>query len=292
MTPRRVLLVLNQNKPEAVAAEAVVREAIASSGTLVGVAGVDGVTPELAREAELVVALGGDGTLLAIARVLADAPRPLLGVNFGRVGFLSEFDLETFLERAPGLLDRDAPLRLSERPMIDAEVVSGDGRVRHTGHALNDAVVTAGPPFRMIEVEISLGGERGPTTRGDGVIVATPFGSTAYNVSAGGPIVVPDIEALTVTPIAAHSLSFRPIVAPKSARIGLRLRRVNSTEVGGTSLVLDGQQQFRLEEGDEVRLVLGTRTTPLVRNPQWSYWRTLMDKLHWAAPPSNTPGGR
>ncbi len=232
------------------------------------------------------MALGGDGTLLTLARRLAASPRPLLGVNFGRVGFLAEFDLAAFESQAEALLDSERPLKVSLRPMIAAKVRARSGEARGSGVALNDAVVAAGPPFRMIEIALRIGGEAGPTARGDGVIVATPFGSTAHNASAGGPIIVPEVEALAITPIAAHSLSFRPLVAPRDAEIELRMVRVNEAEAGGgTTLVLDGQEQIGLKQGDVVSLKLDGRTTPLVRNPEWSYWRTLMGKLHWAAEP-------
>src|SRR5690606_8901839 len=115
--------------------------------------------------------------------------------------------------------------------------------------ALNDCVVTAGPPYRMIELDVYIDGEPGPTLRGDGVIVSTPIGSTAYNVSAGGPIVSPDLDSFTITPHAAHSLAFRPIVVPSSCEIDLHLRKGNDADDGGTTLVLDGQVDTRLQSG-------------------------------------------
>jgi len=290
---RRALLVVHGGKPEAAEGAERVREAIRAHGVLVGEVDIDSFEGEAARDAEVVVALGGDGTLLSLARSLGDVDRPLLGVNFGRVGFLAEFDLETFVGRAGAMLGEGGTLPITDRPMIDVEVADAGGAVRETGTALNDAVVTAGPPYRMIELALRIGGEDGPTARGDGVIVATPFGSTAYNASAGGPIIVPGVDALAVTPIAAHSLSFRPIVAPKSAGVEIRMVRVNREEGaaegawGGTALVLDGQVAIGLEQGELVRVRLSERRRALVRNPAWSYWRTLMQKLHWAAAPTN-----
>lgn len=291
MGGRRALLVVHGGKPAAAEGAERVREAIRSHGELVGEVDIDAFEAGAARDAEVVVALGGDGTLLSLARGLGEVDRPMIGVNFGRVGFLAEFDLETFLERAGELLGRGGTLPITDRPMIDVEVTDARGRVRETGTALNDAVVTAGPPFRMIELALRIGGEDGPTARGDGVIVATPFGSTAYNASAGGPIIVPGVDALAVTPIAAHSLSFRPIVAPKASGVEIRMIRVNESDEpgcrGGTTLVLDGQVGIGLGPGERVGLRLSERRRALVRNVSWSYWQTLMQKLHWAASPSN-----
>ncbi len=285
MPKRRVLLVVNPDKAEAFDDVARARDAVVAHGALIGETDTDSLRSEDVENAEVVVALGGDGTLLALARTLNSHARPLLGVNLGRVGFLAEFDLDAFVRQAGTLFDREHALQISLRPLLEASVRGSDGVVRAEGLALNDAVVTAGPPFRMIEVALRIGGEDGPKARGDGVVVATPFGSTAYNASAGGPIIVPEVDALAVTPIAAHSLSFRPLVAPKEAEVELRMLRVNQCEAGGTTLVLDGQELIPLTHGDTVTFRLGDRTTPLVRNPEWSYWQTLMGKLHWAAEP-------
>jgi len=292
MARRRALLVVNPEKQNAVDALDRAKAAIERHGELAGVCEGSEVCAEDAAGADLVVALGGDGTILSLSRRLLDSGRPLLGVNFGRLGFLAEYDLESFAAQAPAIFDGSRELPISHRPVIEARVEDERGAPRGEGCALNEAAVTAGPPFRTIEVALSIGGEIGPTARGDGVLVATPFGSTAYNASAGGPIIVPGAEVLAVTPIAAHSLAFRPIVAPREDEVALRMVRTNRTEHGGTTLVLDGQEQISLSTGDVVRLRLGDRTAPLVRNPAWSYWRTLMDKLHWGAPPTNSSGDR
>jgi NAD+ kinase len=292
MSARRALLVVNPDKPNAMRAVGRVREAIETHGALAGVCEGDELCVRDTTDADVVIALGGDGTILSLSRKLLGSDRPLMGVNFGRLGFLAEFTLEGFLEQAADLLDGAKALRISQRPVIEVEVFSEAGERKQTCCALNEAAVTAGPPYRMIEIELSIGGEAGPTARGDGVLVATPFGSTAYNASAGGPIIVPGADVMAVTPIAAHSLAFRPIVAPRDDVVELTIKRANRTERGGTTLVLDGQQQVDIERGDRVRLWLGDRRAPLVRNPEWSYWRTLMDKLHWGAEPTNGMGQR
>ncbi len=231
---------------------------------------------------DLAVVLGGDGTLLGQARRLADAGIPLIGVNVGRLGFLAEFDLASLERHAGTVLREDAPTR--RRMLLHAEA-SRDGQRLATGIALNDVVVAAGPPFRMVEILIRFGGETGPDLVGDGVIVATPIGSTAYSVSAGGPIVHPDLEAMVITPNAVHSLAFRPIVAPADLRLSLEIRRANE----GTSLVLDGVPLATLRVGDRIEVRRHAAPAQLVANPEHAYWRTLMDKMRWAAPPSYRP---
>jgi len=234
--------------------------------------------PQPAGEIDLAVVLGGDGTLLGEARRFADSGVPLLGVNLGRLGFLTEFDLAGLERHAALVLSTDAPLR--SRMLLRAEVLR-DGRPIDGGLALNDAVVAAGPPFRMVEILLRLDGEEGPDLVGDGVIVATPIGSTAYSVSAGGPIVHPDLEALVITPNAAHSLAFRPIVAPADTPLEIEVRRANE----GTALVLDGVPTTPLVVGDRIRIRRHGAKIRLVANPEHRYWRTLMDKMRWAMPP-------
>lgn len=226
----------------------------------------------------LVVVLGGDGTLLGQARRFAASGTPVVGVNVGRLGFLAEFDLDALERHADRVLGGEPPVR--ERMLLEATVVSGEGE-RSAGVAVNDVVIAAGPPFRMIEIALELEGREGPDLLGDGVIVSTPAGSTAYNVSAGGPIVDPDLDAIVITPNAAHSLAFRPIVAPPTLAVDMQVRRANE----GTTLLLDGVPACSLSVGDVVRVRCGRRRARLVANPDHDYWRTLMTKMRWAAGP-------
>ncbi len=251
-----------------------------------------------ARGAELVVVLGGDGTLLTQAQRCAALGLPMLGVNLGHVGYLAEFDLPALREQA-GELFCSKPLRLVERAMLVASVARASGSSPPIGlrTALNDCVVTAGPPFRMIAMSISIDGQPGPTISGDGLIVATPVGTTAYNASAGGPIIAPDVRALAITPIAAHSLSFRPVVVAGSSTVELTLLRVNSApqrdgaaaggQGEGTTLVVDGQLVGRLYQGDRVTIRLAERPLRFVQNPRSQYWQTLIRKMNWATPPQS-----
>lgn len=307
--PRSVLLVVNRDKPEAATAAAEVRGLIERYGKLVGELDSDAGEPlRDARGADLIVVLGGDGTLLSQARRCVDLGLPLLGVNLGKLGFLAEFDLASLREQAGAVLGGSPPathvVRMLRTEVFEPGAPAPKGAPppvpRFTGSALNECVVTAGPPYRMISMALSIDGEPGPTVSGDGLIVSTPTGSTAYNVSAGGPIVAPGADATVITPIAAHSLAFRPIVVPASSRVELTMLRVNQSfgpgdrrhgPGRGTSLVLDGHATTWLAEGERVVVTSDGRPVHFVRNPRGSYWATLIDKLHWAAPPKLRAGG-
>lgn len=291
--PRAVLLVANHNKPEVLDALPRVRTLLGKHGRIV--AEVDGeAEPTGAQLAgvNLIVVLGGDGTLLAQVRRFAGRGLPLLGVNFGKLGFLAEFDLAA-LERQAAALFSDGPLPLRRRMLLSVEVHRpGQKGPVFSATAANEAVITAGPPFRMIALALSIDGLPGPKVAGDGMIVSTPLGSTAYNVAAGGPIVSPDVDAIVLTPLAPHSLAFRPIVAPGSNRVELRVLRANPSigECSGTTLALDGQALFGLTESDNVAIERHDQTIDLVINRETSYWQTLVRKMHWAAAPGNPPG--
>ena len=291
--PRRVLLMVNREKPRVRAALDEVRAIITQHGELAAELDANDGPVDDARDADIVIVLGGDGTFLAQVRRCAELGLPMMGVNFGNLGFLAEFDLESLRAQAQSLLG-DGSITTTDRLLIACEVYRGKrkGPV-FAGHALNDWVITAGAPFRIIEIRLFFDGNEGPLLRGDGLIVSSPTGSTGYSVSAGGPIVGPGVEAMAVTPIAAHSLGFRPLVVPTSTELELVLDRANAgagsidgpqTSVG-TTLVQDGQVLVPLETGDRLRMSRHARSVHLVRNPQGSYWRTLMRKMHWATPP-------
>ena len=249
-----------------------------------------------AVSADAIIVLGGDGTLLAAARRLNGKQIPLMGVNFGRLGFLASFSPENFRTHFQSLLAGKLPVR--SRLMIEASVVPGGvecdlrdaARVTERrsafASALNDAVITAGPPFHMIELEIRAlngmeSGDGAFSFFGDGVIVATPSGSTAYNLSAGGPIIEPDVEAFSLTPICAHSLSFRPVVVSSGNTVVLTASKVNA----GTTLFCDGQETARLTARDRVVVRRNPHGVLLIENPDAGPWRSLAEKLNWAATP-------
>ncbi len=289
--PRSVLLIVNRDKPKAVAALDQIRALIDRHGAIAGEIDADDSPITDTNGADLLMVLGGDGTLLAQARRCVDLGLPLMGVNFGRLGFLAEFD-EAALERCAEDLLGEKPLPISERMMLHASITrSGGSAPAFESIALNDCAITAGPPYRVIEIGLALDGNGGPNIRGDGVVVSTPAGSTAYSLAAGGPIVAPGVNGISITPIAAHSLSFRPMVAPGEVQIDLTLLEANRDNgCGGTTLVLDGQIQTPLENGDAVTIRQHDRRLRLVSNPESTFWRTLVRKMQWASTPGSEHG--
>lgn len=254
-----------------------VREVVRSQATVVAeLAPGDPIPAGIDR----LVVIGGDGTLIAAVRRALESGVPVLGVNAGRLGLLAEFDVGSLRANAE-LAFGSAPL-VREHLVLEVEVRDSEGTPRLAGVAVNECVVTAGPPFRMIELELGIDGSAGPVLNGDGVIVSTPIGSTAYNVSAGGPIIQPTVEALAITPVAPHSLAFRPIVVDASTEIAITVKASNP----GTTLVLDGQENHPLSPGDRVEVRRSARRARLVGDPGSPYWNTLIHKMRWAAPPT------
>jgi len=293
--PRSVLLVVNTDKPQAERARPLVERLAREHGRLLDTipARCDPEPPPAARDADLIVVLGGDGTLLSQARRFAGVGPPLLGVNLGNVGFLAEVDLPTLEARAHALFGgADLPVRAL--PLLNAQLASpSDSTPAEVGSALNEVVLTAGPPYRMITARLRVDDQDGPEVSGDGVIFSTPTGSTAYNVSAGGPIVAPGVDAFVITPIAAHSLAFRPIVVPGDSTIDLILTRANKLDDdSGTSVVLDGQHRLPIAAGDRLRVTRRRDAVRFVTNTDTTYWSTLLGKLHWAAAPGNNNADR
>jgi len=283
---RKTVLLVNPTKPAAAAAAKDVRALVEQHGVMLGEFPADNsAPPKEAAEADLVIVFGGDGTLLSQARRCLGLPAALLGVNLGRLGFLAAFDVDAVTEQAPSLFGT-GDLRTESFGILKVDVIRGAAGVAYSGLALNDAVVTAGPPYRMISVAISIDGHRGPSMAGDGVVVCTSLGSTAYNMSAGGPILSPGVDGLAITPIAAHSLSFRPVVVPGSSHVEIKVAKANTDANGtGTTLVLDGQSQTTIRTGDRISIKREAQWVRLVRNPQSDYWSRLIGKLYWASTP-------
>lgn len=292
--PRPVLLVVNRRKQRVLEALDAVRAIINKHASIALEVEANGAPVPDTRDAELIMVLGGDGTLLAQARRFAHTGLPLVGVNLGHLGYLTGFDLDTLGVHAKAMLS-GKHLETQQRMLMSAEIRRAGATV-FSSAAMNDVVITAGPPYRMIEIGLRIADTDVRVIRGDGVVVATPIGSTAYNVSAGGPIVSPELDAMIVTAIAAHSLSFRPIVVEASSGIELSVLRANlvkdcggeeGEEDGraGTTLVLDGQVMHPVLEGDVVSLTRHPQSVHLVKDPDDGYWDTLVAKMHWAAPP-------
>jgi NAD+ kinase len=233
---------------------------------------------ELARRSDLILVLGGDGTLLGIARMIGAREIPIVGINLGGLGFLTEIGVS----EAKSVLGRviEGHYNVDRRITLEAQIRSAngarDGRRREPLRALNDVVLSRGPLGRMVLLEVLAQGEPFCTYRCDGLIVATPTGSTAYALSTGGPIVFPTVNALVLAPICPHTLSNRPVVLPDSVEIEIRVRAADHDAI----LTVDGQESARLGPTDIVSIRRGRHHVALVRSahPYFEIWR---DKLHW-----------
>ena len=231
----------------------------------------------LAANVDMVLVLGGDGTLLAMADCIGEVGSsiPILGVNFGSLGFLTEVTLP---ELYPALeIALSGKAIIEERAMLTCVIRRGTG-VFATHSALNDAVVTKAARSRMVDLSVWIGDDFVTRVKADGLIVATPTGSTAYNLAAAGPIVQPDVDALVVTPIAPHTLTNRPLVIPATSVVRVQPMMDGRDEVYAT---FDGQTAYRLETGDELivqRAKVGLR---LIRPTTRSYYQVLRTKLKW-----------
>jgi NAD+ kinase len=233
--------------------------------------------PALVAQVDLVVVLGGDGTLLSVAdaAVAAGADVPILGVNFGSLGFLTEATLPELYPSLEAALEGRA--RVEPRMMLRATTVRA-GKPLPESMALNDVVITKAARARMTDLSVWVGDEFVTRVKADGLIVATPTGSTAYNLAAGGPIVQPAIDALVLTPIAPHMLTNRPIVIPATSLVRVQPQMNARDELYVT---FDGQEGYELEAGDEVRIGCAERRVRLLRPSTRSYFDVLRQKLKW-----------
>lgn len=254
-----------------------VRGTVQAHSRLIGVLEPGDAIP---TDTDRLVVIGGDGTLLSTLRTNLDSRIPVLGVNAGRLGVLAEFDAES-LEANAAMVFGDQPL-VREHLVVEVSILDRDGQERFRTVAVNDCVVSAGAPFRMIELSLKIDQTEGPSINGDGLIVASPIGSTAYNVSAGGPIVQPTVDAMIISAVAPHSLAFRPIVADAQTVIEVGIARANE----GTTLVLDGQETHPLAEDERLIFQRYRDDARLIGNPDSPYWNTLIEKMRWGAPPT------
>ena len=224
--------------------------------------------------ADLIVVLGGDGTMISTARLDADANVLVLGINYGSLGYLTDFRIEEMFPALESIIGGE--YEIDRRVLLDAEHWSGTERLA-TGRVLNDVVINKSAVARIIDIEAKLNDLFVNTFRADGLIVSTPTGSTAYNLSAGGPIVYPSMNAVVLTPICPFTLTNRPIVVPDSAAIELTLRNENE----GVVLTLDGQTGYPMLAGDRVLIRKSKTTFNLVHPTNRNYFDVLRDKLKW-----------
>jgi NAD+ kinase len=245
----------------------------------VHVSGVDAMpVDEIGRLAKLVIVVGGDGTMLGVARQLARYKVPLIGINQGRLGFMTDIPIERMLPALAEILSGKA--KAEERTLLEARLVRG-GEEIHCSVAINDVVVARGTGAGMAELKVSVDGKFMYNQRSDGLIISTPTGSTAYALSAGGPLLHPTLAGIVLVPIAPHALSNRPIVVPDSSEIVVEI--INGRDI---SVNFDMQTFTSLQHGDQIMISRSPNTITFLHPEGWSYYNTLREKLHWNEYPS------
>jgi NAD+ kinase len=228
---------------------------------------------DVVRQADMVSVFGGDGTFLYAARLIGSAGIPIIGINLGSLGFLTEVKLDQMHTAFEGLLS--GQYRLEERMLLSVEVVRSNNVIARY-LALNDAVINKGALARITELEVSVNSQPVMFTRADGLIISTPTGSTAYSLAAGGPIVYPTMNAFVVVPICPHALANRPFVIPDSDAVGVCLR--HGTDV---MLTVDGQVGMPLQQQDYINVCRAQSTLKLVLPFGSTFFKLLGEKLRW-----------
>lgn len=245
----------------------------------IALTGFEAMTPvQIGQQADAAIVVGGDGTMLGIARQLAPYDVPLIGINQGRLGFMTDISLERMLPVLGEMLDGKCE---SERRTLLQGVVKRDDKVIFSALAFNDIVVSRGATSGMAELSVEVDGRFMYNQRSDGLIVSTPTGSTAYALSAGGPLLHPSVSGIVLVPIAPHALSNRPIVVPDSSEIVIEI--VNGRDI---NVNFDMQSLASLQHGDRIVIQRSEHTITFLHPPGWSYYETLRQKLHWNEYPS------
>ncbi len=229
---------------------------------------------EIPSHAEMIIVLGGDGTLLSVARLVGSHNIPILGVNLGGLGFLTEITLEELYRVLERVIQGD--YLTDERVVFNAAVIRHEEKLAEF-IVLNDAVINKGALARIIDIETTINSEYLTTFKSDGLIISTPTGSTAYNLSAGGPIVHPSLHCIIITPICPHTLTNRPIMIPDDVEV----RAILKSKQQEVLLTLDGQQGFVLEFADAVEVKKAKEKILLIKSPYRHYFEVLREKLKW-----------
>lgn len=239
------------------------------SGGMIGVMGMD--FDLLCQTSDALVTLGGDGTLISVARRSFKYGIPILGIYAGNLGFLADLNLDELDGFLSGFSNGD--YRIDERAILEARFMQGSKEI--TTHAFNDIVLTRHSVLNMIHVETLVDSKAFNTYYGDGVIVSTPTGSTAYNLSAGGPVLFPLTNVFSLTPICPHSLTQRPVVFPSEFAIEMKTPKEKAL------IIIDGQDKYELESGKSIYIRLATNKVKLIHKEEFNYFDVLKDKLRW-----------
>lgn len=228
----------------------------------------------VADDVDIVLVLGGDGTLLAAARLLEEVDIPILGINLGSMGFLTEVSLDDIYVNLEKVIEED--FFIEERMRLKAGLMRGKDLIAEF-MVLNDVVINKGALARIIDMETLVDGESVTTFNADGLIISTPTGSTAYSLAAGGPIVEPNLDIIIISPICPHTLTNRPLVVSGGSEVEVVL----VSDSGRVYMTLDGQEGLGLEEGDRIRIKASERRVRLIRTGHKSFFEVLRTKLHW-----------
>jgi NAD+ kinase len=252
----------------------------ADTASHVKVPGIASMSPsEIGEHAAYAIVMGGDGTMLGIARQLARYDVPLIGINQGRLGFITDIPIERMLPALGAILAGQATAE--KRSLLEGRVMRGSDMI-YCAVAVNDIVVSRGTGAGMAELKVTVDGDFMYNQRSDGLIITTPTGSTAYALSAGGPLLHPSVGGIGLVPIAPHALSNRPIVVPDASEIVVEI--VNGRDI---SVNFDMQTFASLQHGDRIVISRSPHTITFLHPQGWSYYDTLREKLHWNEYPSN-----
>jgi len=283
MLIKKIGIIANISKEKSPACTASLRDWMVARGLEVyleeGIAAKIGAPRGIDRKkigslVDLLVVFGGDGTMLRTARLVRDRDVPIVGINLGGFGYLTEVNLSEMFSAMEVILTGD--FQIERRMMLDAEINGGEESLRE-GTVLNDVVINRGNLSRIVELETTVDGRYLTTFKADGLIISTPTGSTAYSLAAGGPIVFPELNSIVINPICPHTLTNRPILLPENAVIKVTLW----TPEQGATLTLDGQVSYTVKAGDSITIRKSRHVTTLVSSPHRSYLEILRTKLGW-----------
>ena len=283
MLIKKVGIIANVAKEKSSEYTAALREWMLKRGLDVyleeGIAAKIGCLPGVEKEklwamVDLIVVFGGDGTILRTARLVRGRDVPIVGINLGVFGYLTEVNLDEMYNALELILAGD--FQVEKRMMLDVEI-QGGGEPFREGTVLNDVVINRGNLSRIVEFETSVDGRYLTTFKADGLIIATPTGSTAYSLAAGGPIVFPELNSILINPICPHTLTNRPLILPEGAVVRVALCALEQ----GATVTLDGQVSFTVKYGDSVTIRKSRYVTTLVSSPHRGYLEILRTKLGW-----------